>query len=508
MSINFYNQYQIISSKFYNINIHLIAIAIYYFILLFLQITAIIYAIKLFRRKSTRQNSNINPNYVETPKSEENLSLLNNDSTTSSQSSIKTEVRHNYSLINSKVPVNKYKNDQCSSSRNYSNCEIQTYPLVTIIKPLVGFNENLEQNLSSFFHQTYPNYEIKFCVPSFTDSAIPICKKVIQKYKDSKSKIDVKLYKNIQNVGTNPKINNMITAWRDAKNESNSSFIWICDANIYVEPETLSNMMERINLDKKNAICHGMPFVKSDGCNSFGQQVEKTYFGTQHARHYLFWNLFGLNCMNGQSTLINLNIFDRVIGDLSRLGKFVAEDYFMGEFLWNAGYKLILSNYPILSNRCHNNEIEEETALSRWYIRMIRWTRLRMTMIPLVSLLEPFSECVLSGVIVSILLEILLWDTPFYLAPCYVFPLHLFLWFILDLTLQYSIDKDVFKNVNFLQLCSCWIVREFITIQIQITSVFNIHKVRWGNQNFNVASGSGHSSSDNNSRNTSNEQNR
>ena len=72
----------------------------------------------------------------------------------------------------------------------------------------------------------------------------------------------------------------MLSAWRDATTRPNrSELIWICDAGIYVEPNTLLDMVSRVMTSDKVAVCHGMPFTRPRPDRTFGELVEKTYFG-------------------------------------------------------------------------------------------------------------------------------------------------------------------------------------------------------------------------------------
>src|SRR5580658_196507 len=45
-------------------------------------------------------------------------------------------------------------------------------PPVTIFKPLKGLDEELDQNLRSFFQLDYPSYQLLFCVADADDPAI------------------------------------------------------------------------------------------------------------------------------------------------------------------------------------------------------------------------------------------------------------------------------------------------------------------------------------------------
>lgn len=63
-------------------------------------------------------------------------------------------------------------------------------PIVSIIAPCRGIDEDLEKNLSALFELDYPNYEIIFAVESENDEAVPIIEKLIHsEYQTLKSKL-------------------------------------------------------------------------------------------------------------------------------------------------------------------------------------------------------------------------------------------------------------------------------------------------------------------------------
>jgi ceramide glucosyltransferase len=84
-------------------------------------------------------------------------------------------------------------------------------------------------------------------------------------------------------IGINPKINNMQKGYEHAKDE----FIWICDAGIRAHPDTLNDMMLRMLESKSVALVHQLPYVDSIQKN-VGSYMEKIYFGTQHGRIQIF----------------------------------------------------------------------------------------------------------------------------------------------------------------------------------------------------------------------------
>lgn len=436
-----------------------VSLAIYIVVLLLFHFTAIIYSTYLLTKRRKRVTDEL-----------ENVHENQN---------IRTDSGHSEACSSE-------NSENSTKSENIENSE--KYPKVTILKPLCGSDLSLEFRLESFFNLTYPSsrYKVYFCLQTEDDEATPVCKKLQAKYskkfENSKS-IESKLFIDYTNHGANPKINNMLSAWNEAT--QNSDLIWICDAGIHALPETLSDMVNRLVTDPKAAICHGLPFFKSKSNRAFGQLVEKTYFGTQHGRHYLTWNLLGMNCMNGQSTLIKLAPFKQSIGGLEELSNHLAEDFFMGKALDDSGYNLVLSRYPALQDPFLPENIN---VFKRYIKRMVRWTRLRMTMIPGVSIAEPFTECMISGLIIGLVATGVLFPYNWWIFV-YIFSAHISIWFVFDCILQFSMDTEFFKNDSIFRLFAAWWCREWVTIYILLKSIFNLTSVSWGGVSFHVARG-------------------
>lgn len=86
-------------------------------------------------------------------------------------------------------------------------------PGVSIMKPLKGVDDNLYENLRTFFNIDYPQYELIFCVQDAADPAIDIVKKLIAEY----PVIDAKLYYGIicLVLNINPSLNRIIYKRRE-----------------------------------------------------------------------------------------------------------------------------------------------------------------------------------------------------------------------------------------------------------------------------------------------------
>jgi len=59
-------------------------------------------------------------------------------------------------------------------------------PAISVLKPLCGLDEGLEDNLRSFFEQNYPVFEVLLGVHREDDAATPTVRKIIEEYRGRK----------------------------------------------------------------------------------------------------------------------------------------------------------------------------------------------------------------------------------------------------------------------------------------------------------------------------------
>ncbi|MCG6551132.1 MAG: glycosyltransferase [Candidatus Magnetominusculus sp. LBB02] len=106
-------------------------------------------------------------------------------------------------------------------------------PGISILKPLKGLEDCLHDNLESFCNLDYPVYEVIFTLQDKNDPAYKVVKKIQDKYHCSK---DISIIVEPCNAGLNPKVNNLIPAYKHAKYD----LILISDSNVRVERDYLT----------------------------------------------------------------------------------------------------------------------------------------------------------------------------------------------------------------------------------------------------------------------------
>uniref|UniRef100_A0AAX7T2Q3 ceramide glucosyltransferase n=1 Tax=Astatotilapia calliptera TaxID=8154 RepID=A0AAX7T2Q3_ASTCA len=251
---------------------------------------------------------------------------------------------------------------------------------VSLLKPLKGVDPNLISNLETFFTLDYPKFEILLCIQDQDDPAVDVCKKLLGKYPN----VDARLFIGGKKVGINPKINNLMPGYEGAK----YGLVWICDSGIRVKPDTLTDMTNQMT--EKVGLVHGLPYVADR--QGFAATLEQVYFGTSHPRSYISANVTGIKCVTGMSCLMRKDVLDQA-GGLVAFAQYIAEDYFMAKAIADRGWKFSMATQVALQN-------SGSYSIGQFQSRMIRWTKLRINMLP-GTVLEPVSECFLASLIIG-----------------------------------------------------------------------------------------------------------
>lgn len=77
---------------------------------------------------------------------------------------------------------------------------VEAAPGVSIMKPLMGVDDNLRDNLETFFTIDYPQYEIIFCIQDPNDPAILVVRHLMEQYPN----VDTRLFYGTSNSVMSP----------------------------------------------------------------------------------------------------------------------------------------------------------------------------------------------------------------------------------------------------------------------------------------------------------------
>lgn len=319
---------------------------------------------------------------------------------------------------------------------------------ISILKPLKGIDEGAKENLESFFKLDYPKFELLFSVQSALDPVIPIVEKLIKKYPKVVAELIVG---NIQ-VGLNPKVNNLMTSYTKAQHD----WILISDSNVRIQTNYLKRMAAHIEtgVGIVTAIVAGIEPQKIGGL------LESTFMNTFYPRGVFLAHWLGRPLVLGKSMLFKRSLANR-FGGIKILGQYLAEDYMAGQAFQYLGYRSILMSDSV-------KQFIGSYSFRTFWLRHIRWGRIRKAQAPLIFFMEPLFNSLLCGIIGTIVFQT---NGLFFLC-------HLATWFLCDLFIMTKLNPQISFFTPII-----WLVREFLALPLWFHTVIG-NKIFWRGQNY------------------------
>lgn len=242
------------------------------------------------------------------------------------------------------------------------DCVIHASPCVSILRPVCGVENFIEQTLESTFLLDYPSYEIVFCVADRNDPVIAIVQKLIAAYPS----IEAKLLIGNAAVSSNPKLNNLIKGWHGSRHE----WTIMADSNVLMPKDYIQRMLTVWRVDT-GLVCS--PPVGSMPQNLWAE-LECMFLNTYQARWQLFADTIGLAFAQGKSMLWSRDRLD-ASGSIEALAHEAAEDAAATKIVHEMGLKIRLVSHPFVQ------PLGCRSASAVWQ-RQVRWARLRRKTFP------------------------------------------------------------------------------------------------------------------------------
>ncbi len=330
-------------------------------------------------------------------------------------------------------------------------------PPVSILKPLKNLENGVSECVESFFRLDYPKYELIFCFTSEADPGYPLIQEFICNYPS----VDAKVLVGEGKIGFNPKIDNLIKGYQQAKYD----WVLISDGNVLAKPHYLSKLV--------TAISPGVGLITSNikGLNpkSLGGRLESLILNTHFTRWNAVLNAFRFPAISGKAMLFQKSVASR-FGGLASLANYLAEDFIFGEKVRALGMRVVLTTEMV-----HQN-IGDQSVHSYWD-RHLRWGRIRKSLSPFGFIVEILINSFISGLLGAWAL-----NHRFGLSPLIFLSIHLCMWLILDLVLVQAIEGGIFIGDPLI-----WLARE-LSVFPQWVAVGTSNGVNWRGQSFRIGS--------------------
>lgn len=258
-------------------------------------------------------------------------------------------------------------------------------PLVSILKPLKGIDDQLEQNLSTFFQLDYPSFEIIFCAPDRREPALHIVEALRSRYPHVQSRVIA----GEASVGLNPKVRVLAHATRFARGE----LFVVSDSNVRITPSYLNETLAEFS-DEGVAVVSNL--VAGVGERSLGATLENLQLNGFITPAICLGLAVDLTspCIVGKSMVIRRSDLEAV-GGWEDLANVLAEDYVLGQRLGAIGRKVAISPHRV-------ETVNEHWSLGRFLERHDRWLKMRWRINPYALLLEKCSNVTFWAILAAV----------------------------------------------------------------------------------------------------------
>lgn len=229
---------------------------------------------------------------------------------------------------------------------------------ISVLKPLHGLDDGLEQNLRSFFEQDYPSFELLFAARDAGDPALALVDTLRAEYPH----VPVRTLVTGEPPYPNAKVFSLALMTRHAAHP----LLVMSDSDIRVTPTLLRTLAAEFQ-DPALAVAT-CPYRAVPG-RSFWSRLEAIGMNTEFWGGALAARLVegGVRFAIGPTIAARRTVIEE-IGGWELLSQFLAEDFVLGNLAAAAGHRVILSSY-VIEHRIGSQAMRPNFA------HRLRWNR-------------------------------------------------------------------------------------------------------------------------------------
>jgi ceramide glucosyltransferase len=228
---------------------------------------------------------------------------------------------------------------------------------VSLVRPVCGLENHIEDTLRSAFDLDYPRYEIIFCAAAANDSALPLVRRLIADHPH----VPARLLIGNDSISENPKLNNVYKGWSAAAYDR----IIMADSNVLMPRDYIERLLAAWRVDT------GVVTSPPVGCRpqGFWAELECAFLNTYQVRWQYAAAAFGFGFAQGKSMLYRRSQIEAA-GGIRLLAAEPAEDAATTKLVRAAGLRVRLVDAPF------GQPLGYRSAAEVW-ARQLRWARLR-----------------------------------------------------------------------------------------------------------------------------------
>lgn len=231
----------------------------------------------------------------------------------------------------------------------------RTAPGVSILKPLCGLDDGLEENLASFAALAWPEYEVLLGVRSARDAAFPLARAAARRWP---GRFRVVLQRGAP--GLNPKVNQLVTLAGAARHD----LLVVSDSNVRVDPGYLAEIAALLEDERVGLVTHP---ISAEGEARVGSLMDHLHLtGSVTPGIVAAKSLAARDIVVGKSMALRRRDLD-AMGGFASVRDVLAEDYVMGKMIGTVlGKRVVVARTPV-------RNVSASRSLSDFSARYRRW---------------------------------------------------------------------------------------------------------------------------------------
>lgn len=233
---------------------------------------------------------------------------------------------------------------------------------ISILKPVCGLDDELEENLLSFTRLEGLRYEVVVSAAEWDDPAVEVVRRVMRAHPSAPFRLVV-------GGGTfSGVVNRKVERLIEAAGEASGDILFISDSNVRVKPGDLAASVEGFADERVGCVS---TLFTAAGAETPGALVESLHLLAFVVPGAVSAAALGVPCVVGKSMAISRRAYE-AIGGFERFRRILAEDQAIGLAVRDAGFQVVLS--PVVVR----NVIVNRT-LGQAVSRQVRWNKIRFS---------------------------------------------------------------------------------------------------------------------------------
>lgn len=231
---------------------------------------------------------------------------------------------------------------------------------VSILKPVCGLDDELEQNLASFANLRGVGYEVIISAETDDDPALAVARRVMKAHPFAPFRIviDPGSCRGV----VNRKVERLIAAARVARGD----ILLVSDSNVRVEPDDIARTVALFVTAGVGCVSN---LFTGAGARTFGAALESLHLLGFVVPGATLAASAGVPCVVGKSMAISRAALD-AIGGFERFRSVLAEDQAIGLAVRKAGFEVVLSPIAV-------RNVTVTRSIRRAVDRQVRWNKIR-----------------------------------------------------------------------------------------------------------------------------------